>query len=60
MNYLLKNYKIRTFFNLQQNQERHNPENWQIKMMNLELCVSEIYEFKSVALFHHILLKEEA
>lgn len=49
-------YGIRTFFDLQQNQEKHADEAWQLNMMSLEMKVSQIDEFMKIAFFHHILL----
>ena len=39
---------MRTFFDLQQNQEIHKDEAWQIKMMEMEQRVSDIDEFRNV------------
>ena len=47
---------MRTFFDLQQNQEIHKDEAWQIKMMEMEQRVSDIDEFRNVAFFHHVIL----
>lgn len=47
---------MRTFFDLQQNQEIHKDEDWQIKMMEMEQRVSDIDEFRNVAFFHHVIL----
>ena len=47
---------IRTFWDLQQNQEKHGDENWQDKMMQLEMRVAQIPEYRNVAFFHHLLL----
>ena len=47
---------IRTFWDLQQNQEKHSDDDWQEKMMNLDLRVSNIKEFRDIAFFHHIFL----
>ena len=47
---------MRTYFDLQQNQEIHKDEDWQIKMMEMEQRVSNIDEFRNVAFFHHVIL----
>ena len=47
---------IRTFWDLQQKQECHTDAEWQEKMMKLEMRVSEMEPYRSVAFFHHILL----
>lgn len=49
---------IRTFWNLQQNQQKHGDEAWQEKMLQLELRVSQMREYKNIAFFHHLLLKK--
>ena len=52
---LVECYGIRTFWDLQQNQEKHNLEEWQEKMMQLEMRVSQIDEYRNIAFFHHLL-----
>lgn len=54
----VKNYGIRTFWDLQQNQEIHKDEEWQEKMIEMEERVSEINEYRKIAFFHHIILKK--
>lgn len=49
---------IRTFWDLQQNQQKHGDEDWQEKMMQLELRVSQMQEYRDIAFFHHLLLKK--
>ena len=49
---------IRTFWDLQQNQQKHGDEAWQEKMLQLELKVSQMREYKNIAFFHHLLLKK--
>ncbi len=49
---------IRTFFDLQQNQEKHGTEEWQQRMMQLEMRVSDMEEYRQVAFFHHLILKK--
>lgn len=51
-------YGIRTFFDLQQNQEKHGTEEWQQRMMQLEMRVSDMEEYRQVAFFHHLILKK--
>lgn len=50
---------IRTFWDLQQNQGKHGDEDWQKEMMELELRVSEMDEFRKVAFFHHLILEKK-
>ena len=52
-------FGIRTFWDLQQNQEKHDDEDWQRKMLQLEMRVAQIPEYRDIAFFHHILLKKE-
>ena len=49
-------FGIRTFWDLQQNQEKHGDEDWQEKMMQLEMRVAQMPEYRKVAFFHHLLL----
>jgi len=51
-------FGIRTFWDLQQNQEEHGDEDWQNRMMKLELRVAQIPEYRNVAFFHHLMLKK--
>lgn len=52
-------YGIRTFWDLQQNQEKHNDEEWQDRMLQLEMRVSQISEYRDIAFFHHLLLRKK-
>lgn len=49
---------IRTFWDLQQNQEIQKDTEWQDKMLSIETKVSDIDEFKAIAFFHHVLLRK--
>lgn len=51
---------IRTFWDLQQNQEKHGDEDWQEKMMELDMRVSETEEFRRIAFFHHLILRKKS
>jgi len=51
-------FGIRTFWDLQQNQEKHGDEDWQDKMMQLEMRVAQIPEYRDIAFFHHLKLKK--
>ena len=55
-----KTYGIRTFWDMQQNQEKHSDESWQDEMEKLEMRVSEIEEFRSIAFFHHLIVKKKS
>ena len=50
-----KRMGLRTFFALQNNEVKSNPD-WADKMFELEMKVSEIPDFVNVAFFNHILL----
>ncbi len=51
---------IRTFWDLQQNQELHKDEDWQQKMLEVEMRVAELPEYQKIAFFHHLtLIKSE-
>lgn len=52
-------FGIRTFWDLQQNQEKHGTEEWQSQMIQLEMRVSQIEEFRKIAFFHHLLFRKE-
>lgn len=52
-------FGIRTFWDLQQKQEKHGLDEWQDKMVELELRVSQIEEFRAVAFFHHLVFVKE-
>lgn len=53
-----KIYGIRTFWDLQQNQDAHKEPEWQEKMVEVEMRVAQIKEFQDIASFHHIILKK--
>lgn len=55
---LTKTYGIRTFWDLQQNQDIHKNAEWQNKIVNIEMRVAEIKEFQDIAFFHHLILKK--
>ena len=52
-------YGIRTFWDLQQNQECHKDPAWQEKMIEAELRVSQIPPYRDIAFFHHLILVKE-
>ena len=55
---ITKTLGMRTFWDLQQNQEIHKDMDWQDKMVEMELRVSEMEEYKDIAFFHHIMLEK--
>lgn len=56
---LMDTFGIRTFWDLQQKQEKHETEEWQMRMMQLEMRVSKIEEYRRIAFFHHLLFVKE-
>lgn len=56
---IVKTYGIRTFWDLQQNQEIQETPEWQENMIQLERRVSEMEEYRAIAFFHHMLLVKE-
>ncbi|MGF7056858.1 hypothetical protein [Brassicibacter mesophilus] len=50
---------MRTFWDLQQNQEIHKDKTWQEQMLEMELKVSKIEAYKAVASFHHVILRKK-
>lgn len=52
-------YGMRTFWDLQQNQDIQKNDEWQRDMLEAERRVSKIEEFKNIAFFHHILLSRD-
>lgn len=51
-------YGIRTFWDLQQNQEMEDDVEWQEKMIQIERRVSKIEEFRAIAFFHHLIFRK--
>ena len=51
-------YGIRTFWDLQQNQEIQKTSEWQQKMIDIEMRVSQIDEFRNIAFFHHLIFNK--
>ena len=52
-------FGIRTFWDLQQKQECHKDPEWQEKMIEAELRVSQILPYRDIAFFHHLILEKE-
>lgn len=49
---------MRTFWDLQQNQEIQTDPKWQKEMLELEMRVADMEEYKGIAFFHHLLLEK--
>ena len=50
---------VRTFWDLQQNQEIQKDKTWQQQMLEIELKISELEEYKSISYFHHVILRKK-
>lgn len=53
-----KTLGMRTFWDLQQNQEIHKDADWQEKMVEIELRVSDMDGYKDIAFFHHLFIEK--
>ena len=53
-----KVYGIRTFWDLQQNQEIQETAEWQDRMVEIETRVAELEPYRAIAFFHHVILKK--
>lgn len=55
---LQQTYVLRTFWDLQQNQEIQKDEEWQKKMIDIEMRVSQNPDFQRIAFFHHLMFEK--
>ena len=55
---ITKTLGMRTFWDMQQNQENHKDEEWQDKMVDIEMRVSDVEEYKAIAFFHHLIIEK--
>lgn len=55
----VKLWGIRTFWDLQQNQQCHPDPAWQEKMLALETRVSTMPEYQAIAFFHHMIYEKQ-
>ena len=51
-------FGLRTFWDLQQNQEIQKDEEWQKKMIDIEMRVSQNPDFQRIAFFHHYIFEK--
>lgn len=51
-------YGLRIFWDLQQNQEIQKDDEWQKKMIGIEMRVSQIPDFQRIAFFHHLIFEK--
>ena len=56
---IVKTLGMRTFWDLQQNQEIHKEPEWQKQMLAMENRISDIDEYKAVAFFHHLFIRKK-
>lgn len=55
---ITKTMGMRTFWDMQQNQEIHKDVYWQDKMVDIEMRVSDMDGYKDIAFFHHLIIKK--
>ena len=55
---LQQTYGLRTFWDLQQNQEIQKDEEWQKKMIDIEIKVSQNSDFQRISFFHHLIFEK--
>ncbi len=55
---LQESFGLRTFWDLQQNQEIQKDEEWQKKMIDIEMKVSQNPDFQKIAFFHHLIFQK--
>lgn len=55
---ITKTLGMRTFWDMQQNQEIHKDADWQDKMVEIEMRVSDMDGYKDIAFFHHLILEK--
>lgn len=55
---LQQTFGSRTFWDLQQNQEIQKDKEWQKKMFDIEMRVSQNPDFQRIAFFHHLMFEK--
>ena len=55
---ITKTLGMRTFWDMQQNQENHKDEEWQDKMVDIEMRVADMDEYKAISFFHHLTIEK--
>lgn len=55
---ITKTLGVRTFWDMQQNQEIHKDADWQDKMVRIEMRVSDMDAYKDIAFFHHVIIEK--
>lgn len=56
---ITKTFGMRTFWDMQQNQEIHKDADWQKKMVEIEMRVSNMDGYKDIAFFHHLMIEKK-
>ena len=56
---LRESYGLRTFWDLQQNQEIQKDEDWQKNLIDIEMRVSQNPDFQKIAFSHHLIFEKE-
>lgn len=56
---ITKTLGMRTFWDMQQNQEIHKDGDWQDKMVEIEMRVSDMDVYKDIAFFHHLMIEKK-
>ena len=54
---LQQTFGLRTFWDLQQNQDIQKDEEWQKNMIDIEMRVSQNSDFQKIAFFHHLIFE---
>lgn len=55
---ITKTLGMRTFWDMQQNQEIHKDSEWQNKMIEMEMRVSDMDGYRDIAFFHHLTIEK--
>jgi hypothetical protein len=55
---IVKTLGIRTFWDMQQNQEKHSDRDWQEQMIEMEMLVSDLDPYKQIAFLHHLVIRK--
>ena len=55
---ITKTLGMRTFWDMQQNQENHKDVEWQDKMIDIEMRVSDMNGYKAISFFHHLIIEK--
>ena len=55
---ITKTLGMRTFWDMQQNQDIHKDADWQDEMAEIEMRVSDMDGYKDIAFFHHLIIEK--